>query len=1070
MRWLTLMVLGLCTLAEGVQIWVPLSQGRIRGEIRMNQAHAGAEVSVRVALLLTDGGSAQALDWQVREFPVDYRVVDGGERCSNNRLGKTLIDLGERLGKLSLPENSTAEFIIPEGYLNLSKNDGIWGRSLVMRGDSDLACATLLVEGEERIAEAHFRGALTGSLLFRWFGADDGIDAIILSKVQRVRGNDTAAVVKNHNWKIFVTDSVESEADKSRDDCDSLQIVFDPDDRGPGQRAGDMDSRLGQLRTGRTQLLRDVALPELHESADNSARSLYVVVYDWHHSDSILACARLRRLHTKRALAVVQGGGLRVTLRLEQRSPYDLTYITAEDKNKPGEWDVQVRELPAQGGSPEACYYSGPLYDPTGVGQGRNSGGGSHSEYAVGSIWLKHGPLERLQGTWDSFLPLSGPYSVIHRSIYITYTDSVACATINPVKSMSTAQVIFRYPVVGRIILRQERDSPWADTSVLVEYLVYADGSRNDTGSIRWRVMENPAGKDFYNWTARCLSAGRVFDPNGCADENQGGACAIGGVGDRHAPLSASGGKEKMIERTRRLFTDLTLPLTGHDSVVGKALVLSDAFGPKARGERLACSTITWLPRVKAVVFDWFGSDGEEPPVKGRIEMTQQTPYDLTNVEVTLKGLEKVKGYHVHVAPVEMQLAFPCDDSTLYGHWNPQKIDPKSSPPAAQGTPEQYEMGDLSGKWGTFEGLTHASLVYNDSLLDLSGPRSVLGRSVVIHKEADNARWACATVERGYAASEARELRAIASFHHPGGFAYGYIKFSQLVHGEGSYSDTVIEVKLRHPGVNDRNLTRGHDWAIFVNPVGQDAAVKTLNTRCVAGGYVWNPFFIQLADPFNDELYREQCGTDNPLRCYAGDIGRRVGPINLGDRRQVFSDMNLPLEGKHSALGKSVVIFTQNGGRERYACANIEPDHDIIKYANIRRPPRFEVSKFLSRVRAILGIPDWMLNVDNRKTRHLHGNTCIQLLLHFRGPQASRLEQDFSRLLRVGSQKEQSLFIPGAYPDPKRPTSLSYSQCGVVDTNKAKSSIFSISGAIPRVATPFYVFTSAAIALSRMLL
>jgi hypothetical protein len=45
--------------------------------------------------------------------------------------------------------------------------------------------------------------------------------------------------------------------------------------------------------------------------------------------------------------------------------------------------------------------------------------------------------------------------------------------------------------------------------------------------------------------------------------------------------------------------------------------------------------------------------------------------------------------------------------------------------------------------------------------------------------------------------------------------------------------------------------TRDHDWAIYVNPVGVDAAVKTQNTRCVAGGYIWNPFFTQLADPLN---------------------------------------------------------------------------------------------------------------------------------------------------------------------------------------------------------------------------
>lgn len=49
--------------------------------------------------------------------------------------------------------------------------------------------------------------------------------------------------------------------------------------------------------------------------------------------------------------------------------------------------------------------------------------------------------------------------------------------------------------------------------------------------------------------------------------------------------------------------------------------------------------------------------------------------------------------------------------------------------------------------------------------------------------------------------------------------------------------------------------TRDHNWAIFVNPVGVDAAVKTQATRCVAGGYVWNPFYTQLADPLNVSNY-----------------------------------------------------------------------------------------------------------------------------------------------------------------------------------------------------------------------
>lgn len=118
---------------------------------------------------------------------------------------------------------------------------------------------------------------------------------------------------------------------------------------------------------------------------------------------------------------------------------------------------------------------------------------------------------------------------------------------------------------------------------------------------------------------------------------------------------------------------------------------------------------------------------------------------------------------------------------------------------------------------------------------------------------------------------------------------------TQLVYKDGSKSDTVIEVSLRHPGKNDRNLTRNHSWAIYVNPVSVDASVKVLNTRCTAGGYVWNPYYTQLADPQNTELYRAECGPDNPFRCYVGDLSSRLGTIDLGDRRQIFSDVNLPL-------------------------------------------------------------------------------------------------------------------------------------------------------------------------------
>lgn len=52
------------------------------------------------------------------------------------------------------------------------------------------------------------------------------------------------------------------------------------------------------------------------------------------------------------------------------------------------------------------------------------------------------------------------------------------------------------------------------ETSVLVEGLVHADGTTlNTTREHRWAVTDNPPGADFFNWTARCVSAGAAFNP-----------------------------------------------------------------------------------------------------------------------------------------------------------------------------------------------------------------------------------------------------------------------------------------------------------------------------------------------------------------------------------------------------------------------------------------------------------------------------------------------------------------------------------------------------------------------------
>lgn len=42
---------------------------------------------------------------------------------------------------------------------------------------------------------------------------------------------------------------------------------------------------------------------------------------------------------------------------------------------------------------------------------------------------------------------------------------------------MLTAEAVFRYPIVGRIIFRQQQNEPAMDTTIIIENLVHSDGS-----------------------------------------------------------------------------------------------------------------------------------------------------------------------------------------------------------------------------------------------------------------------------------------------------------------------------------------------------------------------------------------------------------------------------------------------------------------------------------------------------------------------------------------------------------------------------------------------------------------
>ncbi|XP_034936914.1 uncharacterized protein Rsod [Chelonus insularis] len=1068
-----------------------ISYGGLHGEIRFEQG-PGNSIILRTSLHTTLQFPDQQWLWSVTQFPVDYRKIE--DRCVNQHLGKQLIDFTDLLGPLSLPGNESIVVEVPN--VSLIGENGLWNKGLLLKDtySSRTVCAsiTVLEKNAEKNAEARFHGSIAGSVWFRWLGGNAGdttTDTLIYTDLyhtsnEKLRGVDFT----DHNWKIYVTDVFDTVKDRSN--CNILQTVFDPDDAGTGKSIGDIDSRLGKVKVSTDTknkfkaVYRDPVISLLPADLLGSYRSLYLVIFHPTHTDSVLACAKIKHQKVALAKSLFNSRGIKGEVTFSQETPFHVTWVNVSlspvnDLETRLRYETKVaaykiHELPREPQnfnleSGAECQTTKNLYNPANIDEKTTppSGLGTQDQYAIGDLSGKlqgrkegshHNDIlpgsAKLSGIyWDTFLPLSGVYSILHRSLVLhkyNETDNKGiipwvCGTIAHQISqtagrmpMLTAQAVFRYPIVGKIIFRQPQNEPDMDTTIIIENLIHSDGSAlNNSADHRWMIHDQPPGKDYYNWTGRCLSAGSPYNPHKIewnpahptpCSSNEISLCRLGDL-MRHGTLNIAGQKLNGSRLTRKLFTDPFLPLSGPFSILGKSLVIYDDHGPVARGERLACTIIGRVYRRKAVAKDWFGNS-EETGVRGKLEFIQQNEYDVTDIEVMMEGLNgQASTYHIHMTPIEMDLEFPCEATSLYDIFNPTNVTKTTLPPSGEGTVDQYEVGNLSGKFGTLDNRKRYLATFNDTSLPLFGYQSIIGRSVVIQKKHRNIRWACSTIERGYAPSEARELRAIASFHHPQGFAYGYIRMTQLIYKDGSPSDTIIEVKLRHPGDHDRNITRNHNWAIFVNPVGVDAIVKTQDTRCVAGGYIWNPYFTQLADPLNEDLYKQECGPDQPLRCHVGDLSARLGPIDIGLERRVFADANFPLEGAVSAIGKSIVIMDHDFSSRKFACATIEPDYDIVKYANIQKPPKFVTAQFLEDVRHVMGIPEWMISIDSRKTKILHDGTCIQFFLHFRGPYANKIEQDFNKLITAGKLDEPSISIPG-YVAPKRKRTLGHRQCG----------------------------------------
>lgn len=413
----------------------------------------------------------------------------------------------------------------------------------------------------------------------------------------------------------------------------------------------------------------------------------------------------------------------------------------------------------------------------------------------------------------------------------------------------------------------------------------------------------------------RCDYLTALYDPENTDDTNcsemNHDSCKLGDLVKKHGQVVIGATNSRY---SKRFFVDSNIALSSLEGGRSIYLVLYDV-----NQKIMACAPVVFVQPKEAKAV--FSTDG----VKGFLRFSQRYRMDPTVVTVNLKNLRgRGSGYHVHLYPVQDKV-FPddnqCSDDAVGGHFNPFEVDAKKSPKPGTGTSDEYEVGDLSGKYSLLDSGPLADIhfgIYADFNLPLFGVYSIVGRSVVIHRP-DGSRWICAMI--GYP----KTRTAVANFYYP---VAGRLIFRQKyddyqaetsIFGELTYSDGSL------------NNTENHRWDIHEDVPGRDFYNWTKRCESVGGDY--NPY-----EAGRGRQYERQCNAENSLRCEVGDLTSKNGRISVAARKGTlknkffFTDTHLPLSGPYTIIGHSLVIHDDQAPPhrgDRLACTPIKSYHAL---------------------------------------------------------------------------------------------------------------------------------------------
>lgn len=845
-----------------VQFDAPMNMGGVTGYVMLNSTSMMATINV------TGVGSCGLLSFSLSVYPVKFGHY--AKPCTAQNIGSSVFNF---------QANPVSTVNVSKLFQKYSNLDDF---SLTLKTCDNIDVCTVVTQSEMRMTrQARFTGPIAGNVYIRLNTGQTSprvlTDLVLIGEVNSTQPN------------ITLFGSMGTDAN-----CKAL--------------LGSLDS----------STLTDLGVVEVGTPLKPRKSRLDLSIFNYrfllYKMNSSFKCAMIYVVASKKVSAVMNMKGIKGHFSFIQPSPFDATEVRLNLtglSNKVGPYHVHQFPVPSAqmlessqcsndnvGGhwNPFKLNTSAPTY-PSGSGQ-------THDMYEIGDLSNKHMFLagkNDSEGTFKDYnLPLFGQNSIVGRSVVIHRTDGsrFACTSIGYPGEVVVSRARFHTPVVGDVWFTQLKNNPLSDISIFMD-LAYGNPSTTPTTEHNWHVHVYPISSENDNDENRCSTAGGHWNPYSVNTTDISYArdchpsrplsCEVGDLSNKHSPINlfANPGKVK----GKYFFTDVTSWLSD-SGITGRSVVIHEA---NKGGPRIACANVTMVRVSKASLGTWFGSG----MTSGQIRFSQAFPLGPTSINVSLMNLDALAGgYHVHILPILPGSNEPCSDANILGHYNPLGVNISNSPQPGTGTVDQYEIGDISGKFGLLTNLNQFQAMYMDQNMPLTGRHSIVGRSVVVHYP-NGSRMQCANIKADMDGGGYMTI-AQASFS---GSVTGTVMMRQQIFSSGS-NDVLIEVDLQSKARQNTSLS----MTIKSNRVG------TGSSQCNSVGDVFNPFNI----PLNSS----SCSAENPLYCAVGEVSERQGSISQ-TMRQIFTDSNIMLTGDNSVVHRSLVLM--NGGNI-FACADILPE------------------------------------------------------------------------------------------------------------------------------------------------